>query len=186
VGDASRYCEGPGPDGNTCGRPAFRGVMDDRPLCEAHQKQLQRGGRLTPIAPSLTPEARTLDALEAFVEERQRSGRHIDPRSLEGKALAAGEAWVEASSLDDAEYETRRRAALNAMTALGRKRSVEEIREGLRRAKRNGVKLGRPPKVTPHDIARQLRRTKKVADVAKALGVSERTVQRHKRRRGKK
>jgi DNA-binding NarL/FixJ family response regulator len=159
VNDASRYCEGPGPDGNTCGRPAFRGVMEDRPLCEAHQKQQQRNGRLTPIAPTL---------------------------SLEARALEAALAWVEASSVDSDDYEARRRAALNAAAALGRKLNNDLIREGIRRAKRRGVKMGRPSKIEARQLIATLRRVKRVADVAKALGVSERTVQRHKRRGGKK
>lgn len=148
---ASRYCEGPGHDGNPCGRPAFRGVMEDRPLCEAHQKQQQRTGRLTPITQTL---------------------------SLEARALEAATAWIEASSTDDDEYESRRRAALNACAALGRKLNNEAIREAIARSRRRGVEWGRPSKLELDALVTALRKAKKVADVARQLGVSESTIYR--------
>lgn len=154
-----RYCEGPGPDGNPCDRPAFRGTTTDRPLCEAHTKQDQRTGRLTPITEELSPESRVIEAAEALMR---------------------------ASSTDDREYEARRRALLLAATALGQKRFRQMHREqtikGLRRAKREGKTLGGRPKVEPAEFARALRRLKTVEAIARHLGISRVTVWRYKAR----
>ena len=83
------YCCGP-----ECDRPAFRGVTGGQPLCAAHLKQQQRTGKLTPIAPELTPEARVVEAAIALLD---------------------------ADASDDRGYESRRRALLNAAALLGMK-----------------------------------------------------------------
>lgn len=153
------YCSGP-----ECDRPAFRGSTMDRPLCEAHTKQMQRVGRLSVIKPELSPQARVLEAAEA---------------------------WVEVSSIDDDEYESRRRAVINTATALGIKEilakhkipSVELIAQfakaynntirGMRRAKRAGVHVGRTATVSDAELRRLYRKLGSAPEVARALDMAQ-------------
>lgn len=188
-----RYCEGP-----ECDRRAFRGATTDRPLCETHTKQWQRTGRLTPIAPELTEEARAIEAGVAFLDEKEKLGRPDDdtgPMTDERRTIKAGTALLEADEADDSEYEARRRAFLNACVRLGIKKLTSAmraaifaqhnsllVRQGQQRAKRRGVRLGRPPKLDPSEVRRLLRTLKSPLKVAKALGVHEATIHRYKRK----
>lgn len=149
------YCRGPGADGNTCDRPAFRGE-----LCDAHTKQMQRTGKLTPIAEKLTHEDRALDAMND---------------------------WAEAGDNDE-EYAARRRAAIVACKGLGRKAVSEAIKAALERARAAGKRIGRPPKTVESEVLRVLRlvqerygNAQSITMTAEILGMHRTTVHRYLR-----
>jgi hypothetical protein len=108
------YCRGP-----ECDRPAFRGE-----LCEAHTKQQQRTGKLTPIAEKLTPEQRAFEAGNAMLE------------------------W----DGDDAGFERLRRAYILACKVLGRKAHDDAVAKGRTAARARGVHMGRPPRVSDEEL----------------------------------
>lgn len=118
-------------------------------LCPLHLKQQQRQRPFTPKAEKL---------------------------NLEEKAIEAWSAYVEASSVDDREYERKRRAALASALELGQTKLSERVRRGLALAKRRGVRLGRPPKVDDDQVKRLLKQLGSIRAVAAKLGVSTSTV----------
>lgn len=117
--DEQLFCDGPGLDGNECGR-AVAGHGDagsGTPKCEAHLKQLWRTGKMVPIAEKLTP--------------------------LE-KAMAAMADVLEADSDDD--YDTAVRNFALTSKGFGAKERSEAIKRALAEVRAKGVRLGRPPK----------------------------------------
>ncbi len=117
--DQQLYCDGPGRDpGTECHLPV---AGHGKGKCQAHLKQMQRVGKLSPIAEKL---------------------------SAEERSLVAHDAWLKAGDSDE-EYEVRRRAALAAAKQLGKKETCEAIRKAMAEARTRGVRLGRPPKVDP-------------------------------------
>ncbi len=174
--DQQLYCDGPGRDpGTECGVEVagHGGGETGTPKCQAHLKQLQRDGRMKPIAEKLTPIER---------------------------CLVAGSAWVEADSDDDQEAKRLERIFVAACMALKAKgapeSSIEEIRKtviaeraeairkGLERARARGVRLGRPPKVDVDELTRLLGLRLSVAAVARELRLGIRTVYRYARKKG--
>lgn len=123
----------------------------DRPVagnsstkCEPHLKQWQRSGRTKPITEKLTPEARLIETAVA---------------------------WLDSDAVDDAQYETRRRAVIQAAKNLAKKDMGVAVREALDAARSRGVRLGRPPKVSIERLRELLKRYGSVAKVAEATGV---------------
>lgn len=132
-----------------CGDPTRDG---NRSFCARCEKRRQRGQSLAaPKQERLSPADRVLEAV--------------------------GE-WVDADSEDDEAYQAKRRAALRACRAFAPHASSEAIREGLREAKRRGVRVGRPPKLDAESARVMLARLGSVAQAAKALGVDRGTVSR--------
>lgn len=169
--DRQLYCDGPGTDpGTECGRDV---AGHGRGKCSTHLKQLQRVGKMTPIAEKLNAEER---------------------------AVLAGTAMLEADS--DEDYARCRRSFLSACAALGGKsaermepvaRLADELRRrrsaatksGLASARARGALLGRPPKAPRAEIEKLFGRLQNSKLVAQALEVSVRTVYRALRRSDK-
>jgi len=70
-------------------------------------------------------------------------------------------------------------AVIGAMAEFERELIRERIQAGLRRARAQGKRVGRPPRVFHRDRVLVLQQTRKsVQAIARELGVSRRTVQR--------
>jgi len=143
------FCRGP-----ECDRPAFRGD-----LCETHTKQMQRTGKLTPIAEKLTDTERLLDLVDR---------------------------WAQADG--DEEFESARRAVLVACKGIGRKNISETIKAALARARAAGKRIGRPPKTVESEVLRVLHlvqerygRAQSITMTAEILGMHRSTVHRYLR-----
>lgn len=145
--DEQLYCDGPGEDGNPCGRPNAKHGAGGK--CEPHLKQLQRTGKMVPIVRKISAEERVINAADHLVQ--------VDP-------------------LDDVAYTKAREAVLAAARALGATARRNAIRKGLERAARRGTRIGRPPKVTAAEVRKLLRQLKSPAAVARKLGVDRKTV----------
>jgi hypothetical protein len=147
-GDEQLYCDGPGDDGNPCGKPVAK---HGEGKCSTHRKQLQRTGEMKPIAKRVTPIERV---------------------------LACADQLVQADPLDDLAFDEKRAALISAAKALGRSARAEAIRDGLKRAKARGGQVGRPRKVQPAKIVKLLRKLKSPTAVARKLGIGRTTVYR--------
>jgi hypothetical protein len=107
---------------------------------------MQRTGRLTPIAEKLSEEER---------------------------AIITGNAFLECDEIAGPEYEAKRRAFLLACKGLAQKELPAAIREGLKRARARGVRIGRPQKVADELLLRVFRETRRnIAATARAVGLS--------------
>ena len=119
-----------------------------RRYCELHEKRHQRGQSLTePKAERLSPKARLLEAAISLAD-------------------ADG----------DGEYEKAERDVVRAARGLVPSSHGELVRQGMARARRRGVRLGRPPALTP-DAARALvAQHGSMSKAAQAAGVRRETL----------
>lgn len=139
-----------------CDGPALYGGTCDRPVaghgqgkCSTHLRQLSRTGRMQPIEESMTPLERLLNAVNA---------------------------WADADG--DAEYESALRTVLANCKRVGLLEVSRMVRGGLERAKKRGVRLGRP-RVAESETVKHLHEVVgDVRAVAVLLGVSTMTVRR--------
>jgi DNA invertase Pin-like site-specific DNA recombinase len=128
--------------------------------CEAHTKQFTRHGKCTPIKPKLSPRAR-------FNEQLIRA----------------------ADADEDHEYESACRTAWDIAKAEGMKNLTEKdieklaldlrskrVKRALERARREGKRLGRPPKIGLEQLKRLLEVGMSARQIAAVVGVSERAV----------
>lgn len=125
-----------------------------RRLCEMHEKRRQRGADMSaPKQERLTPAERLLELAIRL-----------------------------ADADSDEEFRRARRGLLSAARALGPKLSGEIIRDAMAAARRRGVRIGRPPKLTADQARAALEEHGSVIAAARALGVHRRTLQRTLRR----
>jgi hypothetical protein len=145
--DEQLYCDAPGCDDPL--NPGFpRPVAGHgRGKCSSHMKQLQRTGRTTVIAEKLNQEERAIKLGTAFLE-----------------------------SDDDGDYERNRTAFLSACIGLGQHARTAALKKGFERAKRRGVRLGRPPKVSLEEVLRVYSLLGSVTATARVLRLSKSAV----------
>jgi hypothetical protein len=156
MADETAYCVGP-----ECDRPVFRGE-----LCQGHVKQLQRGQKLSPLAEALTPRDRFFEAVAAYSDAGDDEGEYEDRKQkliYAGRQLFGDRGGAEALQL-----------AIDVVEA----RRADAIRNGLKTAKANGVRLGRPRKCDWVEVAKAAQCVHDTAQLAKRFGVNRRTVQR--------
>jgi hypothetical protein len=119
-------------------------------LCWAHVKEKQRTGKLSPLS------KRPASALERLTE--------------------AAIAYAEAE--EDDEFRRARDNLRKSAAAYAVRHPGETVREALARAKAQGVRLGRPPKLTPEKARELVDSAGSIKRAAAMLGVSRRTVRR--------
>jgi hypothetical protein len=137
------FCRGPG-----CERETREG----RTYCDGHQKQAQRGKKITPLKQRLSPEDRMLEAAIALAD--------ADPA-------------------DDAAYELALREVVAAGKGLGRKATGDAIRRGMAAARARGVRPGPRLKLAGQEqVAQRLVQQVGPVGAARALGVSYRALMR--------
>lgn len=139
----------------TCRAPDCDNLAWRYGYCSTHGKQYQRTGHVKEIKPEL---------------------------SIHERALEWAIRWAECDD-DDVKYKQIRDDALKVFRQLGRAELLRAQREAMQRARARGDHWGRPAKVTAREVRRALRRAPTVASAARQLGVSERTVYRHLRRK---
>lgn len=151
------YCEAP-----DCDRPAFR-----LGLCEAHCKRKQRGRSLSePIAEPMSLKRRVIEASLRLADANTDEEYERAERALVAVAREYG----------------LKESAIDAMLEKAKRDRGERIRQGQQRAKANGSRIGRPPKLT----AEVLRRLLSVSGLSRVLGVDRKTVRRALRAHGEK
>lgn len=130
-----------------------------RGKCSTHLKQLQRNGKTAPIQPKLTAKQRALEACIAMQD---------------------------ADTMDDIEYQRREAAFESAVTVYADERAAHRrsnrIKNGVQKAKAQGVKLGRPTKASIEAVLRLIEETGSIKETARALRISRTTVHNVKKR----
>lgn len=125
----------------------------------------------------------------AMHTKRRQRGRMMnapekEALSPEERALKAGDAWVDADPMDDADYEAKRRAFLIACKQLGRKASAEAIREGIARRKALGLHVGGKLKLSPEAAAAVVSSAGGIRAASRALGMGRNAIRRALRAAG--
>lgn len=158
--DRQLFCDGPGEQpGDECGRPVSG---HGKGKCQTHLKQLQRTGKMTPIAEKISLEERAVNAGTAMLEADTDDDYAAKRRSylVACKALGASDRMISLSDLAD---ELRRRRSL-------------EVLKGLSAARARGARLGRPPRVSDEELRRLFELLKTGRAVARVLNMHWTTV----------
>lgn len=128
--------------------------------CEAHTKQWTRHGKCTPIKPKLTPKARFLEACIRLTEAEEDSDHNSALRT----------AW------EIPKQEALKNLSDKEIEKLAREMLSRRIKSSLARARKEGKRIGRKPKLNDERLAQLLEVGLKPKQIARSEGVSERTV----------
>jgi hypothetical protein len=142
------YCTAPG-----CEEPSRQG----RTHCGFHEKRLQRCQCLTARCQCLTaPKVERLSPKERLEEAAHR--------------------FAESDAEDDAAFQRNQRDLLRAARQFAPQAPGELVRQGMAEARARGVRLGRPPSVTPEEAYEAVHRFGSIVAAARALGRDRDTV----------
>lgn len=120
----------------------------------------------------------------AHLKQRERDGRlrevKTKPESPRDRLREAALAYADAADYDEDAFKRADDNLRKSAIAYARHGVVQDIREALARARARGVRLGRPRKADPAQVA-ELVAAVGVKQAAARLGCSVRTVKRAKR-----
>jgi len=132
-----RYCIAPECD------PPRPVAGHGKDLCSTHMKQMQRRGRTTAIAEKVSIEEQIINAFDRMANAEEDSEYHAAKKACIALAKRFG-----SKELETEVSELR----LQLTQSVEQRRA--KLRRALARARANGVRLGRPPKVPDEELAR--------------------------------